>query len=817
MNRLNAHAKRWIAASLAVALVAAGVQMPNLLAKSKIKLNKKKLTLNVGSKKKLKVKGTKKKVKWKSKKKKIATVSKKGVVKAKKVGKTKVIAKVAGKKLICKVTVKAKKDGNTGTDPSTIVNASTAPTGTASADTSAAPTGSAASDASAAPAESTSATTSAAPEGSASSDESAAPDESANPDESVAPDESASPNESVSPDESTNPDESASPDESTNPDESANPEANETKEPVVSEEPGQSPEVTSPTDATETPAAVETEEPGEEFPRYVGEAYVEGTPDTPTLSKGTGAYEDGFTLYLASQEGTELYYTTDGSLPTTDSTKYDGKGIQIKDMNGTANSLSSAENIKKMLIPNSGYDYTPTADQVAKATVIRVIAVAPDGTTSEVTTNTFFVNNDLANRYPNVNIVSLVIDPTDLLDYNTGILALGKLYDDWKSSTESSYVVNSRQYWNYVGNYTQSGSDWERPVTIEYLNGSDGSVLFSEKAGVRIHGGASRMYGQKSFRIYFSDKYGNKNLKYPLIPGDVDQDGKQIKKYKRFIIRNGGNDCEYTKIRDVFNQRRLKNRNFATQASTPCVMFLNGEYWGVYNITERYNDNDIENNFGVDKDNVVAFKENELDEGTTDDQALFDELMAFANKDFTDDSVYEDFCSKMDIESFTDYYAAEIYLSNNDWSPKKNYYLWRTRTTDETNPYADGKWRYLIYDTDQTMGLYGSGDRYNTDSLARTITNDSLFAAVIKNDSFKAKFKERLLDIADNDFNPDPDGEAIQELEELRALYKPLMNEFYDRFGITWKPFDDKINTMIEFMQKRRNFLVEYCEDNLGI
>ncbi len=78
-------------------------------AKAKIRLNKKKVTLKVGKKTKLKLKNYKKKVKWSSSKKKVATVNKKGVVTAKKKGTAKITAKAGKKKYICKVTVKARK------------------------------------------------------------------------------------------------------------------------------------------------------------------------------------------------------------------------------------------------------------------------------------------------------------------------------------------------------------------------------------------------------------------------------------------------------------------------------------------------------------------------------------------------------------------------------------------------------------------------------------------------------------------------------------------------------------------------------------
>lgn len=96
-------------------------------AKSKSKLNKTSITMYTGTKVKLKLKGTKKKCKWSVNKPQIISVSQKGIVKAKKKGKAKVIAKIKKKKYICKVTVKVKKKQ---TDKSNSGNKSTPDTST---------------------------------------------------------------------------------------------------------------------------------------------------------------------------------------------------------------------------------------------------------------------------------------------------------------------------------------------------------------------------------------------------------------------------------------------------------------------------------------------------------------------------------------------------------------------------------------------------------------------------------------------------------------------------------------------------------------
>lgn len=138
-----------------------------------------------------------------------------------------------------------------------------------------------------------------------------------------------------------------------------------------------------------------------------------------------------------------------------------------------------------------------------------------------------------------------------------------------RKTAEAKQIIQSKAYWNYEGNYTQSGKGWERQATMDYIDPSTGNVEFSAPMGVRLHGGASRMYGQKSFKFYMREEYGQKNLKYALIPGDVDKDGKQIKKYKGFMLRNGGNDTELTKIRDVFIQSCITDRAYGHTGRPP--------------------------------------------------------------------------------------------------------------------------------------------------------------------------------------------------------------------------------------------------------
>lgn len=731
--------RKLIAFILAMALILPQLCPYSAEAAKKVSLNRKKLTLYIGKSFQLKVRGTKKKVQWKTSSKKIVTVSQKGKIKAKKKGKAKITAKVAGKKLVCQVTVKKRTSPDKTEEPKIV--------------------------------------------------------ETEQPQVSSAP--IVTPGSSVSPAGSQEPDQS--------PAGSQKPEGSQ--EPDGSQKPDQSP------DGSQKPGSSQNPEESGQPSETVMPPYESGKPVTPVLSSATGVYETAFQLAIGHQPGTKVYYTTDGSIPTENSTLYT-EGIEVKNRNGLPNVLSAAKNIKKMYITGSGYDYVPQNDEVAKCTVIRAAAFSPDHEMSDVVTASYFVGNAVKTKYAGAAIMSLVIDPDSLLNEETGIHVLGKKYEEWKNTDEGKAINGTPQYWSYVGNYTQKGREWERQANIDFIDTDSEELEFSAPVGIRLHGGASRMYGQKSFNFYMRDEYGQKNLKYELIPGDVDANGKQIKKYKSFMLRNGGNDTEYTKIRDIFNQERVSARAFGVQAARPCVLFLNGEYWGLYNLTEKYSNSSIEENYGVPKDNVVIFKEGELDEGQEDDEALYEELQGFADKDFTDENVYEKFCQIMDIDSFADYYATEIYIANQDWGPKKNYELWRAREADAENPYADGKWRYLLFDTEYSMGLY---NQENTQVSAKSFTNaiqkDSLFAAVMRNAAFREEFLATIKEIGSVNFKYDP---CAAKLDEYASLYKPLMQDFYTRFygKDTWNrmQFDSNVNTVKDFLRDRYSNIISEVE-----
>jgi hypothetical protein len=523
------------------------------------------------------------------------------------------------------------------------------------------------------------------------------------------------------------------------------------------------------------------------------------------FSHGSGLYDKPFKLVLKAQDGYQIYYSIDGSIPLPEKAgggrvfKYNSP-IEVKNRNGQPNLLATQENVSKMYGRTNdprGFmpePYYPRADQVPKATVIRAIAVDTGGKQSSVVTKTYFIGDNLKNYGKNP-VISLVTDPYNLIDENYGIYVRGpadRLWPDY--------------------NFCMKGREWEREAHLEFFN-EGRNVTLSTGAGIRIRGGWSRDKGQRSFNVYFREEYGINNLKnYILIPGAVQSNGKPIAVYKGFMLRNGGNDTDYTKFYDVFLQDLLSDRNFTTQAAVPCVVYLNGEYWGPYNLQEKYSDNHTEYKYGVKKDNVISYDNGELDDGTAADEALYVQMIDMRKNDMSVKANYGAFCDIVDIQSYIDYYAAEIYIYNEDW-PYNNYRVWRVRTPEPGNPYGDCKWRWQMFDVEFALGIYSEGrltGQSGKNAFDKILTgtdmnhrNNQLFRALLANNDFCRQFVITMMDLYNINFHP---NFYSAKLSNAADLYKPLMNGYFERFGRPWSSvFDNKVSDAGKYLNDIRN------------
>ena len=156
----------------------------------------------------------------------------------------------------------------------------------------------------------------------------------------------------------------------------------------------------------------------------------------------------------------------------------------------------------------------------------------------------------------------------------------------------------------------------------------------------------------------------------------------------------------------------------------------------------------------------------------------------------------------MDINSMADYCAARIYFGDADWRPDKNDVLWRTR--DQS--YNEGRWQYVLYDVEFSSGMYGyEGTAPETDHFSLAQKSYPLFAAALQNREFYTLFMQSLREIGSDNCEPD---RVEKILNNYLNVWEPLMPDYYKRFGNTRNQWEDSVNRVLNFFQKRYAILL---------
>lgn len=478
------------------------------------------------------------------------------------------------------------------------------------------------------------------------------------------------------------------------------------------------------------------------------------------FSKQSGFYNEEFYLkiYAPSEE---IYYTLDGSEPTKDSCKYE-KPLFIYDASQNENTNSMRTDFSSLFF-KSNTEYVVPNHLVDKCTILKVAYYDKNGQRSKVEERVYFVKYEERIGYNDVNIISITAEPEDLFSSDKGIYVLGDSFEEYKETTED---YEELQEYSWGANYKHSGREWERDARIQVFN-TEKKLVLSQAVGLRIQGGVSRSFYPKSLNLYARDEYGSNQMRYDFFgTGFYPQ---------RVTLSSGGNDY-YSKMRDRIGAELTENYNICTMNYIPYVLFLNGEYWGFYYLTEKYDEHYIEHYYNIDKNNVVMIKQRGLEVGTPEDFEFYDEMVEFVGSaDMTIDENYKEACGMIDIESFIDYYAAEIYMARNaDW-PSANFALWRSSKVSQ-KPYEDGKWRWMLFDVN-TSALHS--DLVKHDTLAYVMEECELFANLSRNQEFRKMFAEKLREMRDVVF---PLGRVENKLAEYELLMSDPMENHLQRF-----------------------------------
>lgn len=413
------------------------------------------------------------------------------------------------------------------------------------------------------------------------------------------------------------------------------------------------------------------------------------------FSHPQGFYPSPFDLEMTCTDS--IFYTLDGSTPTPQSTLFESS-INM-DLNA-GNKIS--------LIPTTP-DVTFSAPQhnVNHGIVVRAQPYHNGVPSGPIHNRTYFIQeHDFT-----FDVLSVVIDSLSLFDQDSGIYVPGVHFD------------SLNPIWS--GNYYQRGIDWERPCSVSLFDAS-GNEAFSHDMGVRISGNGSRRLAQKSLRFYLREEYGKSSITYPLFPKRKNHE------IKRFVARSSFTSWYSNSLfKDEIIQEiaYLNKMNLDVQMARPTIVYINGEYWGIHTLKERQDEHYLNAIYGIDKDSLDILDGNlSVNVGSATD---FEDLLDFIElNDLSNPDNYEYVEERIDVDNFIDYYILETYFGNMDW-PKNNMRLWRPQT-------AGGKWRFLLYDLDATIGKVYQDPFERLD----TILNDQsfLFKNLLLSKSFKDEF-----------------------------------------------------------------------------
>lgn len=476
-----------------------------------------------------------------------------------------------------------------------------------------------------------------------------------------------------------------------------------------------------------------------------------------------GFYEESFQLSLQCDDPQHaIFFTTNGATPTANCHRY------VEPLKLDRNLLSESAIFR---VPISPDEMMFTPDSVLRTVVLRAAVFdAEERRLSQVETHTYIISS-LGMDTHGLPVLSICADSLSLFDADTGILVKGTHFDP------------ENPLW--TGNYYEEGREWERLCNVEFYETDN--TGFNQQAGLRTQGGNARRIPQKGLKIYARKEYGAKQFKHKMF------EERELDQYKRLVVKPFCDPWSETCIQDyVCNQMALNTRADAL-ASRPAVVFLNGEYWGIYYLREKPDERYLEAHYGVDPDrcDIISSWNGEVDAGDNGDFLALRDWVQEA--DLSDSTNYACLCQQIDMDNFIDYQIFEIFIGNKDW-PGNNMRCWRT----------DGRpWRWIFFDGDAAL-LYGDLDEFaNATCIGEyewpaTLISTLFLRKLLDNKTFIERFVKRanvLMNSVLQYENTHPFVERIRELtqeevpNQIARFNHP--NKGYDRWLVSVSHVDD--------------------------
>ncbi len=395
----------------------------------------------------------------------------------------------------------------------------------------------------------------------------------------------------------------------------------------------------------------------------------------------------------------------------------------------------------------------------------------------------------LFGKQPDIPVMILNANPFDLFDSNSGMYVKGP-------GAAQDFPHFGANFWE----------DWERAAQFEILDVS--GQTYRANAGIKIFGGWSRGNAQKSFSVFARKKYGTSNFEIQLFPKS------EIENYESFVLRNSGNDWDQTMIRDGYVVNIIEDIGIDYQQYRPVISYINGEYWGIYNMREKISEHFISSHHDVPTNHIDllaynnGFEDNlETIHGSKND--FLNLIQYISSNDVSNPNIYATISDWMDIEAYIKYQVVQTFIDNRDW-PGNNVKLWRDNR-------EGGKWRWILYDSDFGFAFpKWMSDHYKFNTIDFALETNGpgwpnppwstfLFRKLMENNSFKHQFINTYCDYLNSIFLPENLNNQLVKIKNGISKYITQHHQRWNQ-NINWGAETARIKTfndVREFYVKR--------------
>lgn len=451
-----------------------------------------------------------------------------------------------------------------------------------------------------------------------------------------------------------------------------------------------------------------------------------GFTEAPAFAVPGGLYSADVQIEISVPAGAAVYYTLDGSVPTvTGGTLYTGP-----------------------------FTLTDTA-------AVRARAFVTGKQPSDTITATYVLKT-----YFTLPVVCLTTDPDGLWNEETGIFAAGAGID----LTQYTKIPFNKPKPTYT---LMKEQKVRVPSFIEMFE-QTGETVLSQGVQFGIMGQFSLDMPQKTLKVMAKARFGSKYLEGKLFPD------REYTQFRNIVLRNSGNDCVFTRMVDGVQSRLIDQTDTTVihQAWRPVIVYINGRYWGHYNLRERADEYFVAQHEGLaltDAKSIDVLESNgtkrtQICNGSNEEWKEFISTVKTLSPG-KNPADLQYILDRIDLDNYFDYVIFESFFANTDTGNIRYYKV------------PGGKWKWLLYDMD--WGMYSStangiGNYLNPKGHgANDDIDNSLILKLLENSDMLDRFLTRFGEL----FQFFTTERMLAQIEECYALLEPEMDMHYDRWA----------------------------------